>query len=847
DIKPENVMLRGDGLVKVLDFGIAKLGTGDGEAGGQGATETTVAPSLTLAGAVVGTPDYLAPEQARGAQVDKRTDIFSFGILLAELLAGRHPLADKSAEAKLAALVSADELAVLAELPAPIPAALGVIVARAVRKRPDDRYDSAEELWEALKELNPPLPGRLAEAPGAKGARRWVRVQQANRLLNQYVALAALDAGTRLPFSAWWTAWRASEFKSGKLERALLRKSLFNALGKWAAWAALVAAITFGVAALLSRAEQWQERILHDGHQDMARALALAPDGRTLVTVGNDNAVIVWDVARGERRATLLAHSGPVSAVAFSPDGQWFASASSEGRTIVWDALCLTQAAVLPAPHHGIETIAFTPNGRWLAASGPANLLFWEVGTWRNIVQLPSYSPKLFSPDSRALITGDWQSLEWMTGKFRTSSAEPSWSYCALAPDAARLATVDNSGFVGFWDVSRFWSSGVRKLLGRYPAHRDHGRAVAYSPDGRLVATGSENIIVWDAQTQAKLARFVCRDIVTGLAFTRDSKRLISTHGDGAIMVWDIAEQELAANFAEHSGVVRSVSFSPDGQMIASASEDRSIILWDAASGLKRGVLSGQGAPLAATAFSADGRRVVASDIYGRVLLWDATTRALLRSFAPLHKRESDLGYCVTLSPDQKWVATTFGVYALEDGRVAVDFAPLKDSASPEIHSAAFSPDGKWLACVATGGHVYLWEVGSWRFREAIVPNKQNLVAVAFAPDSQRLATGENSGALRLWQVAPLQDLGFIGRHKANVEALSFAPDGGVLASASDDETVALWDVARRRFLGNVGTHKPSVLSVAFAPDGKRLVTGEHDNSVRVYTRQRTLWGWRLD
>ncbi len=158
DIKPENVMVRGDGLVKVLDFGLAKLTErkSDGEKERLGEDDLTLAlslhpsipPSLSVPGVVMGTPRYMSPEQARGEPVDARTDIFSVGVLLYEMIAGRPPFAGATTNDLIAAL--------LRDEPPPLCAASSVlapIVSQALRKDRDERYQTAKEVVLALKDL----------------------------------------------------------------------------------------------------------------------------------------------------------------------------------------------------------------------------------------------------------------------------------------------------------------------------------------------------------------------------------------------------------------------------------------------------------------------------------------------------------------------------------------------------------------------------------------------------------------------------------------------------------------------------------------------------------------------
>ncbi|HKS28622.1 MAG TPA: protein kinase [Pyrinomonadaceae bacterium] len=147
DVKPENIMVRRDGYVKVLDFGLAKLAADwRGDSGD--------APTIqkTDSGAVMGTVQYMSPEQARGLSLDARTDIWSFGIVLYEMLAGRAPFDGETSSHTIVSILE-DETPPLRSARPDAPPELERIVMRALRKQRDERYQSARELLEDLKQL----------------------------------------------------------------------------------------------------------------------------------------------------------------------------------------------------------------------------------------------------------------------------------------------------------------------------------------------------------------------------------------------------------------------------------------------------------------------------------------------------------------------------------------------------------------------------------------------------------------------------------------------------------------------------------------------------------------------
>jgi serine/threonine-protein kinase len=150
DIKPENVMVRRDRYVKVLDFGIAKLIERDDKPSDQDAL--TTAAGFTKAGAIVGTVPYMSPEQARGTAVDARTDIWSLGCLLYEMIAGRQPFAGPTASDVLVAILD-KEPAPVVQLAVGAPAECDWIIAKTLRKSPAERYQTMEELFGDVRRL----------------------------------------------------------------------------------------------------------------------------------------------------------------------------------------------------------------------------------------------------------------------------------------------------------------------------------------------------------------------------------------------------------------------------------------------------------------------------------------------------------------------------------------------------------------------------------------------------------------------------------------------------------------------------------------------------------------------
>ncbi len=160
DLKPENIMVTADGRVKILDFGLSKP-LGAKKTSKSGASETSEA--LTLPGTILGTLDYMSPEQASGYRVDYRTDQFAFGAILYEMLAGTSAFHRDTASRTLAAVIEGAP----APLDEELPSSLRALVARCLEKSPEARYASMEALGDDLGEMQldddaPPARGWLA-------------------------------------------------------------------------------------------------------------------------------------------------------------------------------------------------------------------------------------------------------------------------------------------------------------------------------------------------------------------------------------------------------------------------------------------------------------------------------------------------------------------------------------------------------------------------------------------------------------------------------------------------------------------------------------------------------------
>lgn len=322
DIKPENVMLRRDGYVKVLDFGLAKLSESPDAADN---TETpTVVQVDTDPGTVLGTVNYMSPEQARGLALDSRTDLFSLGVVLYEMITARPPFEGKTA-GELIALIISKEPPPLARYSNEAPEALQWIVTKALTKNRDDRYQTARDMMVDLRRLKQELEFEAARA-------QVITPNLDDRITTETRAQAIIDTGDELArktgdataLTTSSTEVILSEIRRHKKGAALILVGL----------AIVIAGLAMGISKLISKkqttplssqpfANMKLTRLTTTGKASCA---AISPDGKYVAhALGGKGQQSLWlrHIATGSDTEIVPADQVDYTALIFSPDGNY--------------------------------------------------------------------------------------------------------------------------------------------------------------------------------------------------------------------------------------------------------------------------------------------------------------------------------------------------------------------------------------------------------------------------------------------------------------------------------------------------------------------------------------------
>ncbi|MFF4034400.1 trypsin-like peptidase domain-containing protein [Streptomyces sviceus] len=396
----------------------------------------------------------------------------------------------------------------------------------------------------------------------------------------------------------------------------------------------------------------------------------------------------------------------------------------------------------------------------------------------------------------------------------------------AFSPDGRTLATASWDKTVRLWDVA------TGKTRATLTGHTDEVVSVAFSPDGRTLATASfdKTVRLWDVATGKTRATLKDKALVLSVAFSPDGRTLATASFDKTARLWDVATGKTRATLTGHTDAVFSVAFSPDSHTLATASGDTTVRLWDVAAARTRATLTDKD-QVNTVAFSPDGRTLATASRDHTVRLWDVAARATRVDLIG-HTGEV---YSVAFNPDGRTLASAGGT----DSTVRLwDVANVtRTSLSGHtglVVSVAFSPDGRTLATASTDKTVRLWDVATGKTRGILTGHTDEVVSVAFSPDGRTLATASFDKTARLWDVATGKTRTTLTGHASTVVSVAFSADGRTLATGSIDKTARLWDVATGKSRTLTG-HTAEVVSVAFSPDGRTLATGSFDSTVRLW------------
>jgi WD40 repeat protein/serine/threonine protein kinase len=857
DVKPGNLMIDGQGKVWVTDFGLARTGTDAG---------------LTLTGDLLGTLRYMSPEQAlaRHAVVDQRSDVYSLGATLYELLTSE-PAFPGTDRQELLRQIAFEEPRPPRRLNPSLPVELETIVLKAMAKDPAERYGTAHELADDLRRFLRDEPIRARRPSLVQRCRKWTR---RHRFLVWWAAVAAGVTVVALAVSvavlARGLVFMAQARTRAEEQAATLRRQLYPTEmrqayqhflhGEVESLNALLARYQPGPDEEDLRGFEWyylrglaqalpRQRLCYRGHTGQLMCAVFAPDGREVASGDENGEIHLWSPVSGTCRAVLHGHVEDVNGLDFSPDGRTLASAGEDGTVRLWDVATGREWAVLWEICDDVEGVCFSRDGRSLVAPGAnGRICLWDVPTRRlKLCIEEAHSNRIYtavlSPDGLRIATAsmDHRLKVWDSGTGQCVREQflngVVWDV-AYAPDGSRLFTVDASKAVREWDAAEGKALGIVCEVPGLP------RAVALSPDSRRIAVGADDGVLRlldrlqgvpfrEAETPSKTT--------TAVAFAPDGKALVTASRDGTARIWGVGVPPPFEPVAYHSERVTQATFSSNNQLAIWTWHEglslrdrlgmRQTGRWTLASNFRDQVF-----------FAPDGHSLAISNTGGscHTLSVPAPVRTgvlpVLQRFGDSYG--GDL-HAVAYTPDGKLILHRqdggFDLIA-RDG----DREQLPDwGVVAETVRIAASPDGRTVA-VLFGRSLRIWNWATRAWRGIGDERMASPCVLVYSPNSRLLAVGHDNGTILVLDAGSQEVLARLYSHTSQITGLAYSVDGRTLASSSLDGTVRLWHVDTWQEMFTLDDRRRrGVYSVAFAPDGETLVTagdrGEGGCNVKLW------------
>ncbi len=849
-------------LPKITDFGLAK--------------RLDAASLNTQTGSILGSPSYMAPEQASG---DKKTlgppaDVYALGAILYECLTGRPPFRAATALDTILQVIGTEPVPP-SQLQPQLPRDLETICLKCLEKDPARRYPSADELALDIDRFRQGQP--IAARPVSRLERGWrwckrnptvamltaavVVLLIAGSAISSWLALVAADKAQDAVHQKEIADGKAAGEKAAREDadralqdtrRALALSNLRLAQVEWRE--GHVARAHAALDAIPEDQRHWEWRYLKGdfegggltllGHASAVQGVAFHPGGRLLASAGADGAIKVWDAATGREVQTLTGTPPPVNVVAFHPDGRRLASLGvNDGSVRLWDLdtgellRCRRLAEDARMTDGGL---AFSPDGRLLAVYGAGYWWIWDWGLPTENLRTPPQPGTTqvrgvaFSPDSKLLVTTEFDNVvrvyEAQTGNLvRTLAPLPD-------PVVGTTFTADNRLFACMTDQGqlRAWEVATWKEAFVYQSS-ERASSLASSPEGLRLAWGSPSgtVRVLDVTSRQETLTFQGHSGESmGVSFSPDGMRLASCGADGTVKLWDLRSVQDLRGLFSHGVQVWGLAASADGRRLATVGTDGVVTVWDLDTGQELRSFPVSSAQASQTiAFSRDGGRLATAGSDGTVRIWDAATgRRLVWLGEP-----GPLVTSVAFHPGGKLVAAidTNGTVRTWDAATGTERFALPGDSSP-FGLVLYSPDGRLLLSAGARGILHLWEADSGRPVRTLTGHTDTVQAAAFSPDGRLLATGGGDLAVRLWDVETGQELAILWGHGRIITGVAFCPDEPRLASCAEDGSIRLWDLESHLEVVALPGHPESLSDIVFTADGRLAAVGS-DSVVRLW------------